>query len=84
MPRVFLNDEQKKKAKEQDAIKSMRNSISDCMATKMNRERLNRESLGKIVGISRQSVSDILSGNDVRLNISTMLKLFYFLGMEVS
>lgn len=84
MPRVCLNDEQRKKAKEQDAIKAMRNSISDCMATKMNRERLNRESLGKIVGISRQSVSDILSGNDVRLNISTMLKLFYFLGMEVS
>lgn len=84
MARVCLTEKQKREAAERDAIKRMRERISDNMAVKMNRDNLNREKVGNMIGITRQSVSDILAGNDLRLNISTVLKILYFLGLEVT
>lgn len=83
MPRVCLTDAQRKEAAERDAIKRMYRLVSDGLAVKMNRDKLTREMAGELVGITRQSVSIILAGNDIRLNIKTLFKLFHALGLEI-
>ena len=84
MPRVCLTEKQKKEAAERDAIKRMHEKVSSGLILKMNRENWTQQQVADVLGVSRYTVSNILSSQDYHISIETAFKLLYLLGLEVS
>lgn len=83
MARVCLTEKQRKEAAECDAIKKMYQIVIDSLAVKMNREKMTREQAGEMLGICCPSVSRLLGGKDLQINIKVVFKLLYILGLEI-
>lgn len=90
MARVCLTEKQRQEAAARDAAKKEQKAVEDMyllvrnnMACKMNLEDLTQEQAGKKLGICHPSVSKILHGKDLQVNIKSLFKIFYWLGLEV-
>lgn len=90
MARVCLTEKQRQAAAARDAAKKEQKAVDDMyllvrnnMVCKMNLEDLTQEQAGKEMGICHPSVSKLLHGKDLQVNIKSLFKIFYWLGLEV-
>lgn len=90
MPRVCLTNAQREEAAQrkreqetQRAVERMQDLLVDKLAAKKNREGLNQTEIGTLFGVPRNTMSDLLHGENVRLPLNTAFRMLYELGLEV-
>lgn len=79
MPRIFLTESQRLEQRYVD----LRKCIADRAAQVRNREKLSQEQLARRVGMSRSTMSRLLSGEVVLLDTTTWLRLIDVLGLKL-
>lgn len=79
MPKVLLTQEQRL----EDRNRKMRLQIADGLCVTKHRGKLNMDELGGKVGVNRNTMSKILSGEDVTLKYSMFVRLLDLAGMTL-
>ena len=79
MGRVCLTQEQRQEARN----KKMRQAIADGLCVAKHRGRLNIEELGRNVGVGRNTMAKILSGEDVVIPLSSVLRILDVAGLSL-
>ena len=79
MPKVLLTHEQKL----EDRNKKLRVSIADGLCVTKRRTGMNMEEMGAKVGVSRNTMSKILSGDDVTLTMSSLIRVLDMAGLTL-
>lgn len=79
MPQVHMTQAQR----EQAALDKMRDTISDAVLVQKARNRLTYEQIGHGLEIGENTISRIINGYDVKLNLSQILRLMRFAGIKL-
>lgn len=79
MPKVLLTHEQRL----DDRNKRMRNAIADGLCITKRKTGMNLTEMGEKTGVSRNSMSKILSGEDVILPISSLMRILDLAGLTL-
>lgn len=79
MPKVLLTHEQKL----EDRNIKLRNAVADNLAVTKRRTGMNMEEMGAKVGISRNAMSKLLSGEDVTLPLSSLIRMLDLAGLTL-
>ena len=79
MPKVYLTAEQREEAKNQ----AVRNEISDALCLVKHKTKMSMEDMGKKTGVSRVVISKLLSGEDVEIKISNMIRILEMAGLSI-
>lgn len=77
MPKVLLTYEQRM----EDRNIRLRMKIADGLCATKNRGKMNMDELGAKAGVSRNTMSKILSGEDVTLTYSTFVRMLDLAGL---
>lgn len=79
MPRVCLTQEQRQEARN----KKIRQAIADGLCVAKHRGSLNIEEMGRSLGVGRNTMAKILTGEDVVLPMSSMLRILDVAGISL-
>jgi transcriptional regulator with XRE-family HTH domain len=79
MPKVLLTHEQKL----EDRNIKLRNAVADNLAVTKRRTGMNMEEMGAKVGISRNAMSKLLSGEDVTMSMSSLIRIIDLAGLTL-
>lgn len=79
MPKVLLTQEQKL----EDRNRKMRVAVADGLCVTKRRTGMNMEEMGAKVGVSRNTMSKILSGDDVILSMSCLIRVLDMAGLTL-
>ncbi len=80
MPRVYLTAEQREAA----AIERTKEMLSDGLAVRKRRNRQTYAEMGRDAGITGQTMSRLMAGQDPKMPVSQVLRLLRMAGLTVS
>lgn len=79
MPKVLLTHEQKL----EDRNKRMRIAVADGLCITKRRTKMNLTEMGAKTGVSRNTMAKILSGDDVTLTMSSLMRVIDMAGLTL-